>query len=222
MSRAVSGRTVPYITVRAGEVPAPARYLRVISSGDHIFFGRAPRLRLGYWDEAEDDRGPRGELWGRCSQSIGVDGLPAGEPAWGLVHPARQRECMLLQRCQICAGPTRRPEGRIYLESARDGRPGPGRPWRTAQPPLCPPCARKSVRACDELREKGYYALLVRQAPLYGVIGTSYDAGLQVVRADDIPVPYGSPDLDMFLASQLVRECKDYDVIDLADLARAA
>ncbi|MER5892418.1 hypothetical protein [Streptomyces sp. NPDC001876] len=36
---------------------------------------------------------------------------------------------------------------------------------------------------------------------------------------DDTPVPYGSPDLQVLLASQLVRQLRDYSVVDLAELS---
>ncbi|WP_260608958.1 hypothetical protein [Streptomyces sp. WAC 01325] len=36
---------------------------------------------------------------------------------------------------------------------------------------------------------------------------------------DDAPVEYGHPQLGWFLASQLVRELRDYEVISLDDLA---
>lgn len=104
-------RLVPYITAREGE--EPESYLALRAS-----FDGAGRSALGYWDESREDRDPQGVLWGRCSQSIGVDGLPSGQPQWRLIHPARQRETMTLLNCQICARPTRTPEGYPFLASA--------------------------------------------------------------------------------------------------------
>lgn len=68
------------------------------------------RARLGYWDETRQDRDVNGVLWSRVSQSIGDDGLPAGEPKWRLVHRARQRETMLHLWCQVCGANARTSE----------------------------------------------------------------------------------------------------------------
>ncbi|MFI5738892.1 hypothetical protein ACIA9I_10995 [Streptomyces anulatus] len=38
---------------------------------------------------------------------------------------------------------------------------------------------------------------------------------------DDAPVPYGHPQVGWFLASQLVRELRDYEVVNLDDLVPA-
>nr|WTB35592.1 hypothetical protein OG781_44700 [Streptomyces sp. NBC_00830] len=156
-------RLVPYITARAGEEPESYLALR----------DGAGRSSLGYWDESQEGRDPVGVLRGRCSQSIGRDGLPSGQPQWRLIHPARQRETMTKLHCQICAGPTRTPAGYPFLAPA-NGDPRSETTLLTAQPPVCLAHLRAAVEQCPHL-QKGCTALKVHRAPLYGVIGTPYE-----------------------------------------------
>jgi hypothetical protein len=132
---------------------------------------------------------------------------------------------MMTLRCQICVGPTKTPDGYLFLESSADGTPPPGDSPLTAQPPVCLPHARAAAQQCRHLVQKGHVALMVRSAPLYGVIGTQYQwstGGLKDLAGDDAPVRYGTPALPWFLASQLVRELRDFTVVKLDDLASAA
>ncbi|WP_331752372.1 hypothetical protein [Streptomyces sp. NBC_00829] len=207
-------RLVPYITAREGEEADSLLSLRADFSSDG-------QSRLGYWDESAQDRDTRGVLWGRCSQMIGPDGLPAGQPRWRLVHPARQRECMLLLRCQLCVGPAKTPDGHLFLERACG--PAYGAVVRTAQPPVCLKHAPVAAEQFPYLAGHGVTAFLVRSAPLYGVIGTAYEYGsdgIRAVAASDEPVRYGRRELSWFLASQLVRTLRDYSIVNLDDLLR--
>lgn len=182
------------------------------------------RARLGYWDETRQDRDVNGVLWSRVSQSIGDDGLPAGEPKWRLVHRARQRETMLHLRCQVCGANARTSEGILFLESRKDSVPTSSTTVRTAQPPVCRRHARIASKKCDHLAKHGSVTLLAQSAPLYGVLGTPHtysDNGVQVLVGNDAPVPYGDPALRWFLASQLVRTVRAFTVVDLNDLAPA-
>ncbi|MER6616291.1 hypothetical protein [Streptomyces xantholiticus] len=209
--RHTANRVVPYITAREGEAGDLLAALRASFGGDG-------RSRLGYWDETPEDRGPRGELWGRCSQDLGTDRLPQGRPRWRMVHPARQRETMMKLLCQVCVGPTKVGKAHLFLESSQ--RLPSDKPVLTAQPPICPAHAPAAVEQCPHLRN-GHTALLVHSAPLHGVIGTPYQwsaSGLQTLPGDDEPLPYTSPMLRWFLASQLVRTIRDYTVVDLDDL----
>ncbi|MDQ0601987.1 hypothetical protein QF037_006332 [Streptomyces canus] len=213
---ATASRLVPYITAREGEEADSFLALRAS-------FGADGRSRLSYWDESRDDRDVRGTLWARTSQSIGRDGMPVGSPRWRLVHPARQRHTMMNLLCQVCVGPTKTPDGYLFLESGTV--PGPGVTVRTAQPPVCLKHAHAAAKLCPNLVRHGHVALMVQSAPLYGVIGTPYQwssDGVQTLAGDDIPLPYGSPNLRWFLASQLVRTLRAFTVIDLDDLAPAA
>ncbi|MEV1025306.1 hypothetical protein [Streptomyces sp. NPDC050264] len=218
-----AGLIVPYITVRRGEEADKQRHLCVRPGPDG-------RQRLAWVNEGPGDRDLRDVLWGRVSSSLGVDRRPEGAPRWQLVHPARQRETMLYLQCQVCVtrvrdvrrrdAPTARP-GVLFL--AAEGA-DLTRPVRTAQPPVCIEHARLSAESCPHLVRKGHIALLARRYRLYGVIGTPYEQtgqGLRPQPSDDTPVPYGDPRLRWFLASQLVRELSDFDVVDLADLVTA-
>lgn len=218
-----AGFTVPYITVRQGETPDKERHLCARPGPDG-------RQRLAWVDEGPGDRDLRGVLWGRVSQELGVDRRPDGVPRWRLVHPARQRETMLHLQCQVCVTRVRdvrrhtagaaRP-GVLFLAAADSDLAG---PVRTAQPPVCVEHARLSAQSCPHLVRHGHVALLARRYRLYGVIGAPYTAtgrGLCRLPADDVPVPYGDPRLDWFLASQLVRELSDIETVDLADLTPA-
>ncbi|MFI6874929.1 hypothetical protein ACIBL6_15975 [Streptomyces sp. NPDC050400] len=218
-----AGLTVPYITVRHGETPDLERHLCVRPGPDG-------RQRLAWINEGLGDRDLRGVLWGRVSQELGIDRHPEGTPRWRLVHPARQRETMLYLQCQVCvtrvrdvrrqSAPAARP-GVLFLAAQGADLTG---PVRIAQPPVCVEHARLSAQSCTHLVRRGHVALLARRYRLYGVIGVFYELtvqGLRPLPADDAPVPYGDPRLDWFLASQLVRELDDFEMVDLADLTTA-
>ncbi|MFJ9760063.1 hypothetical protein [Streptomyces sp. NPDC101149] len=207
-----TSQLVPYITSRADEHPDLLLSLRIQRGPDG-------HLQLGYWDELKADRDLRGVLWGRCSQTIGADGLPTGRPRWRMVHPSRQRECMQQLRCQVCALSARTHHGVIFLAG-----PGEVRPQeavvRTAQPPVCLRHARTAAQQCPHLDGRPT-VFLAQSAPLYGVIGTPYqysNGGLQALSAANEALPYGHPALRWFLASQMVRRLRAYTIITLDDL----
>ncbi|MGW5731734.1 MULTISPECIES: hypothetical protein [Streptomyces] len=160
---------IPYITAREGEEADSLPALRAS-------FDAAGVSRLSYWDETAQDRDVRGVLWARVTQSLGADRLPTGAPRWRLIHPARQRECMLNFRCQVCLGDARSPEGLLFLESKKDGVPVStlSATVRTAQPPVCRQHARTATERCPHLAAHGHVALLTQSAPLFGVIGTRH------------------------------------------------
>ncbi|MER6236689.1 hypothetical protein ABT185_11555 [Streptomyces clavifer] len=208
---------VPYITAREGEEADSLLNLNVRIGPDR-------RPRLGYKDEAGPDRDLRGVLWARYSMSLGFAGQPTGNPRWRLVHPLRQRITMALLRCQVCTVPLKRSDGILFVETADDGDDYTG-PVKTAQPPVCLEHARMAARRCPRLRSKGHVALLATRFPLYGVIGTPYQYtadGIQPLAASDAPLPYNHPQIGWFLASQLVRQLGEYEVVSLDDLVPAA
>ncbi|MFF2411974.1 hypothetical protein [Streptomyces sp. NPDC058092] len=215
-----ASRLVPYITSREGEYGALESELTLSMN----VFGS---VRLAYHDETPADRGPRGELWARCSQSVDTSGRPTGKPQWRLVNPARQLAAMRQLRCQIgfCSAETDR--GYVFLAgAAEDPSHRPGEPVRTAQPPVCLKHVRPAIELCPHLR-KGHVAFLARATSVWGVVGSRYRltaTGLEPLPAegDDAPVAYGHPQLGWFLASQLVRELRDYEVVELDDLVPAA
>lgn len=211
---------VPYITSREGEYGVLEAELTL----NRDAFGA---VRLAYHDKTPDDRGPHGELWARCSQSLDVSGRPTGKPQWRLVNPTRQREAMKRLRCQVgfCSAETAR--GYVFLAGATEN---PSRrsnePVRTAQPPVCLKHVRPALELCPHLR-KGHVAYLVRATSVWDVIGSRYRltaTGLEPlpVKDGDAPVPYGHPQLGWFFASRLVRELRDYEVVTMDDLESAA
>ncbi|MFE1289651.1 hypothetical protein [Streptomyces sp. NPDC058751] len=212
-----ASRLVPYITHREGEYGGLESDLTLGTNA----FGA---MRLAYQDETPADRGPRGELWARCSQSLNAAGKPTGKPQWRLVNPTRQRETMERLRCQIDFCPAETDRGYIFLAGAAENASHrAGEPVRTAQPPVCLKHLRPAIELCPHL-QKGYVAFLARAASVWGVVGSRYRltaTGLDPLPAedDDAPVAYGHPQLGWFLASQLVRELRDYEVISLDDLA---
>ncbi|MFD7057164.1 hypothetical protein ACFWBS_54535 [Streptomyces mirabilis] len=207
---------VPYITARTGEEAVLQSYLRANRGGDG-------RLKLVYVDETPEDRDTRGVLWGRRSQRKFFTGKPIGQPMWRLVHPSRQRETMMLMRCQVAFCTAKTPDGYLFLAGANDRPTHPGEPVRIAQPPVCVEHAPIAVKLCPYLA-KGHTAFLARRAPLYGVLGTRYRigaSGIEALPPDRAPLPYGHTLQDWFLASQLVRELRDYDTVDINDLSPA-
>lgn len=57
------------------------------------------------------------------------------------------------------------------------------------------------------------------------MIGHAYqygENGIQALSDMDSPIPYSHPQIGMFLASQLVRELREYKVVNLDDLDPAA
>ncbi|MEV7381937.1 hypothetical protein [Streptomyces lydicus] len=81
-----------------------------------------------------------------------------------------------------------------------------------------------AVQRCRNLVNHGHVALMATRCPLYGVIGSPYqwNDGVRALPGDDEPVPYGNDRLRWFLASQLVRELREYQVVNLDDLVAAA
>ncbi|MEU0120548.1 hypothetical protein ABZ114_02440 [Streptomyces albidoflavus] len=213
-------RLVPYITQREGEYGGLESELTLSMNA----FGA---VRLAYQDETPADRGPRGELWARCSQSLNAAGKPTGRPQWRMVNPARQREAMEQLRCQVSFCPAETDQGYIFLAGNSEGASHrAGEPVRTAQPPVCLKHLRPSIELCPHLR-KGHIAFRARATSPWGVIGTRYRltaTGLEPLPADDddAPVAYGHPQSGWFLASQLIRELRDYEVVNLDDLVPAA
>ncbi|MFD8430391.1 hypothetical protein [Streptomyces coelicoflavus] len=213
-------RLVPYITQREGEYGGLESELTLSMNA----FGA---VRLVYQEEAPADRGPRGELWARCSQLLNAAGKPTGKPQWRMVNPIRQREAMERLRCQVDFCPAETDRGYVFLAGdVEDVSHRAGEPVRTAQPPVCLKHLRPAIELCPHLR-KGHIAFRARASSLWGVIGTRYRltaTGLAPlpVDDDDAPVAYGHSQLGWFLASQLVRELRDYEVVNLDDLVPAA
>ncbi|MEU0657338.1 hypothetical protein ACWEV9_35010 [Streptomyces albogriseolus] len=208
-------RVIPFVIQREGEEAAPDN-LRLTPLG-------GGRYRLRYADEDPRDRDLRGVLWARCGFGP-VDDLeqPTGRPQWRMMHPLRQRGCMQMLRCQICARPARTPLGWTFLA-------GPGtvdpydEPVVTNQPPVCPEHVRTAAELCPHLTSEPV-VFLARSAPLYGVIGVGYgvrDGKVQVVERPAGPLPYGHPLMPTVLASQMVRRLGVFRLLTLGELFTA-
>jgi hypothetical protein len=168
---------------------------------------------IAYADRRAFDREVGGVLWVRTSSRQGK-----GRPEYGKVHSLRQRLCMAQLLCQICGGPAdRTAEGTLWLidARARDLLP---RGEITTHPPVCLPCAHRSVRACPHLRPE-WVALRVKSAIPYGVNGILYQPAHPVpVTVDAADVPFHSARIPWVLASQLIMKISDFTVVNLEEL----
>ncbi|KAB1141127.1 hypothetical protein F7R91_33490 [Streptomyces luteolifulvus] len=204
---------IPYITQREGEEPAP---------NNLVIYRQGSGLRLYYRDEDPRDRDLRGTLWARCGFTpVDERKQPTGAPQWKLMHPHRQLATMQMMRCQVCTEPARTLLGYIFLAGPNDQSPN-EQSVLTNQPPVCPRHARAAAKLCPHLTQNPV-VFLAQSAPLYGVHGTLYglnNKGVHVVAQPDSPLPYGHPNLDTFLASQLVRRLAAFRVVDLEELLR--
>ncbi|MER5387220.1 hypothetical protein ABT040_44560 [Streptomyces sp. NPDC002688] len=216
-STAAGPAVIPYVIQRVGEEAAP----------DNLVIRRtAPgRSRLHYLDEDPRDRDPRGVLYGRVGWNpLGADGMPTGEAQWKYMHPHRQMMTMQTLRCQVCTQPARTKIGFIFLSGPRDEDPTRTQ-ILTNQPPVCARHVRTVAALCPHM-EKQPMVFLAQSAPLYGVSGVLYGrlarGGLHVVARPDFAVPYGSPDLATFLASQMVRRLSSFPCPDRRRTAQRA
>lgn len=182
------GGVVPYITAWSGERDFD---VRVIVRGV---------VGIGFTDETLVDRDERGVLWTRTPSRPGV-----GRPEYRRVHALRQRRAMRRLLCQVCGRPADRNElGVLWL--LRDHR-GDWDGWpegmANTYPPVCLPCARRSVEVCPALR-RGYVAVRARRFPMTGVYGLRYRPG-DLVSVGDVVVGYDDPVIRWTRATQQVR-----------------
>ncbi|MEW1724269.1 hypothetical protein [Streptomyces sp. NPDC093109] len=190
---------VPYITKWSAE-EAPA--LRVVAKGRGI----------GYADERPYDRDSNGVLWTR------VPALPGkGRPEFGRVHALRQQRAIRELLCQVCGRPADRDsDGVLWLLGEDPGDPG---FWttdlNTTHPPLCMPCAVKSVRSCPHLRER-YVPLRARAFELAGVRGAFYRPGYPAPVATEVTeVAFGDPRIHWLRAGQLIMRLREFRITSL-------
>ncbi|MFE2940357.1 hypothetical protein ACFXKG_15040 [Streptomyces sp. NPDC059255] len=193
------GHPVPYITQWSAEqVPR----LRVVARGQGI----------GYADERPYDRDTGGVLWTR------VPCLPGkGRPEFGMVHALRQLRAMRELLCQVCGQPSDRDANGVLWLLGED----PGDPalrttgLTTAHPPLCMPCALKSVRVCPHLRER-YVALRARTFEPVGVRGALYRPGHPAPTVADVTgVAFGDPRIHWMRAGQLLMRLNEFTITRL-------
>jgi hypothetical protein len=197
---------VPFIARWSGEQD-PA--VRVVARGGQW-------TGIAYADRRAFDRDkPSSVLWARTTSRQGK-----GVAQYGKVHSLRQRLCMMRLLCQICGGPAdRTAEGTLWLidAHARDLLP---MAEITTHPPVCLPCAHRSIRVCPHLRPE-WVALRVKSAVPYGVNGILYQPAhptpVQVTVAD---VPFHSARIPWVLASQLIMRISDFTVVNLTGPTR--
>ncbi|MFE0764162.1 hypothetical protein [Streptomyces smyrnaeus] len=160
------------------------------------------RTGLAYTDETPYDRDSFGALWVRAPLRPKAR---RGKPRLERVHAFRQRRCMLDMRCQVCRQSPPAPDG-PHLFLMRDV----GRPVeegeRTTSPPVCVPCAVIAVQVCPPLRDDGYVAAWVGQAPAWGIAGTPYTPGTvtKIPGRDLVQVEYGTRRLPWVVAARTV------------------
>jgi hypothetical protein len=190
---------VPYITAWSSERTLAQP---VVANGSGI----------GYADEIPYDRDKDGVLWTRTSCSPGK-----GRPEFGRVHALRQRRAMRRLLCQVCGDRAHQNrEGVLWVIGEDAANPGswPGE-LTTAHPPLCEPCAARSLRMCPHLRRRSV-ALRVREHAPAGVRGALYRPGVPRPTARTVAgVAYDDPRIRWTRAGQLVVRLVSYSVVDL-------
>ncbi|RBM23802.1 hypothetical protein DEH69_02130 [Streptomyces sp. PT12] len=167
---------------------------------------------IGYADEQVHDRDENGVLWGRVSHLPGK-----GRPEFGKVHALRQRRAMTRLLCQVCAAPADCDEDGVLWVLGEDGNAPDTWPddVLTSHPPVCLPCAVKSVRACPHLREH-YVALRVHHFALAGVYGALYRPAFPFpVASDAAGVALDDPRVRWVRAGQLIMRLEDFSIVDL-------
>ncbi|MFF5860889.1 hypothetical protein ACFY8B_35730 [Streptomyces sp. NPDC012751] len=214
MCTATEPRLAPYVTLRDREKKAAGTLAMDLAAPG--------RPRLYYRDEHPADRDNRGVLWVRYSQrQRDPHGMPTGRPRPHLLHPLRQRETMFGLKCAVCLAPARTPLGWIFLK-------GPDELWSqddlvlTAHPPVCPEHVQEAAHAFPHLKGRPL-VYLSASAPSYGVHGMVCEVGRSPeheLRFEDTTrlLPYGHARLPTFLASQMVRQLADFEVITVRDL----
>jgi hypothetical protein len=119
--------------------------------------------------------------------------------------------------CQVCGGPAdRNAEGVLWLVGDDPNDPEyEGEDFLTTHPPVCMPCARKSVTACPHLR-KQFSVLRVRGFEKAGVRGALYvPAWPKPILTDAASVSYTDTRINWIRAGQLIMRLRDYTIVDL-------
>ncbi|MFD8967064.1 hypothetical protein ACFV0C_19085 [Streptomyces sp. NPDC059568] len=192
--------TVPYITGWTAErVKSPIVTAR-------------PAVGVAYVGEDPFDRDLQGVLWSRTLLRQGH-----GRPEFSRVHPLRQRRAMRKLLCQVCGGPADRNEHGVLwlLGDHRDDWPNWPEGMGATHPPLCLPCAGKSVRACPHLT-RGFAAVRVKDPRVKGVYGARYNPFNPFLGPiEDVTVSYLDPAIRWVIASQLVTGLHGCTFVDL-------
>lgn len=197
------GSVVPYVGQWSGERTLGTQVRRAMGG-------------ICYADETLMDRDVQGVLWARTSTAIGV-----GRPLFTKLHPLRQRRAMRRLLCQVCARSFDH-DMPLWLIPAHDvDTVGDPEGMSTIYPPVCPACARISVRMCPGLRP-GFVTLRAR-CRVSGVIGVVFTpAGRFGLAADDDydgVVTFEDPALRWTLATLLAVTLTEVSLVELEDLS---
>jgi hypothetical protein len=196
------GTPVPYVAAWSDEKPLPTQVI-----------ARGP-AGIGYTDETILDRDEHDVLWTRIPSRPGQ-----GTPILGRVHSLRQRRAMRRLLCQVCGQPAHRTEQDLLwlLLDHREDWPDWPENIANTYPPVCPTCARKSIRACPALR-RGYVAVRARHCPLSGVYGLRYQpARIFPVATEAVVVGYHDPAIRWTRAVQQVRTLQNCTIVPVSE-----
>ena len=164
---------------------------------------------IAYPDEILADRDSLGILWDRVTVRRGH-----GKPQFANVHPLRQRRAMRKLLCQVCGEPAdTTDDGVLWIM------PDKGETWPESalvgEPPICLPCLRLSVRLCPALRT-GHVVLRASVFSLYGIDGIRYRPSRPYLTpVGEATLPFHDPGIHWTLASKLVRELRECDILEL-------
>jgi hypothetical protein len=188
------GLAVPWVAVWSDEVPNPEDHPLHLRNG-----------KVHYDTEAPGDRDNLGVLWTRAGVKRG-----SGVPEFGQIHGLRQRACMTVPRCQVCG--QRMPALRFLLGSHQDGHEK-GSPFITGTPPTCEDCTHLAAVQCPHLRQIQKEARLTVVVPtdvrVWGYYGDLADTQGHWTKGQR--VQYGSPELPLLLAKQLLVAIISYE-----------
>ncbi|MFE7456443.1 hypothetical protein [Streptomyces sp. NPDC057554] len=209
-SRLARPSVVPYVTAWDSE--------RAGLLGD-LVLRRRPQLHIAYADERPDDRDDDGVLIGRISASPGQ-----GRALYREMHVRRQYECMTNLLCQICGEPaSENTDGVLFLDWRHRKSPAtwPERSL-TKMPPLCEPCAVRSIAECPHLANEPTCAAIRTPDPrAWGVSGSLYRPvkGGWYCYPGTAEIPYGDFRLHAMVSSALMVELTNVTRVSVEDLA---
>ncbi|MFB8020025.1 hypothetical protein ACFC36_15865 [Streptomyces rubiginosohelvolus] len=141
------------------------------------------------------------------------------------MHPRRQYECMLNLLCQVCREPASENEDGVLFFDWRTKRSPATWPERSLSkmPPLCEPCAVRSLAECPHLvSEPTFVALRTPDPRAWGAYGCFYQplrGGRWYCHPGDAWVKYGDMRLHGLIAAAMVVELTDVTRVNVEELA---